>query len=189
MSDAWKLGFIVLATAVGVLAFLILGFLRRTQDALDRIESASGQVSVEPSAAFAEGSRAPRLEQVANAPIQGRLPSSREYLMAFLSPECEPCERILQELRDVGWLRELPVLIVALKDTMREYDHGLPEPIVVAVDHDSSMATAFGSSLTPAAILVDANSQIARVSIPANVGDLRLMAESSDARNGNAISW
>lgn len=183
MSTPWIVAFSALAAVVLLLVVVVVGVLRR---ALAVLEHAEAHAAAAATPAFQAPSRGQRVQSFELTDASGRVVSSEELLRSpavylFLSADCEPCRRLAPELVSGGVLADGVPLRVIVDRAHEDEPFPLPAFARVFRQDDGSASRAFGSSLAPHAIAVDADGFVVAAEVAQSSGDLRRVAEALQA--------
>jgi peroxiredoxin len=171
LTAPWVVAFIVLWIAVISTMLLALGLIKRVGPALEALESAMREGLV-------EGSKLPAFEAVR---ASGEVLSAEDMkgvpgVILFLSPGCQPCERIADELR--GTVPQLVAdlyLVVPDTEEGRRATSGLETRVLY--QRGNSVSKAFATNITPHAFAIDSSGVIVGQRVPGSVQDLERLAE------------
>jgi len=171
LTAPWVSAFIVLWIAVITTMLLALGLIKRVGPALEALESATRE-------GLGEGSKLPAFEVVRSS---GEVLSADDMkgvpaVILFLSPGCQPCERIANELRGtVPQLAAALHLVVPDTEEGRKATSGLEASALY--QRDNSVSKAFATNITPHAFAIDSSGVIVEQRVPRSVQDLAQLAE------------
>lgn len=101
-----------------------------------------------------------RRPDLAGSPVNLAAAGGQQTLLLFWSPGCHHCASLLPEMKQWEASARGPRLLVVSRGPVAlNLDAGLTSPVVL--DDDHSLASAFGVTGTPAAVLIDARGAIA----------------------------
>jgi AhpC/TSA family len=178
MTGTWIAAFVALWILLAAVAGVVLGVLRRTLVALDRVEARVRLASViHPGDGLEMGEQAPR--------VVGRTSAGRHVswefggspsLVLFLGAHCRPCHDLAHAMRTASGVRGDTKLRIVVDDSDdgRKLAEGLPGQILY--QSNSSVARAFKTVTTPHAFAISKNGSIVEVAIPHSLEELELLA-------------
>jgi hypothetical protein len=182
----WIAVVVVLWFLVALLAFLVLGLLRRIAPVLERAEGVIASSVVPPG--IGVGTKLPRFELRTS---NGEAVTASEFVgepfvLLFVSSGCAPCRGLIDDLSgvDTSVLAAELVIVIDQSDVC-EIDPLGPK-VVVAYQKDHSVSDAFGTSATPHAFAIDRAGRVAAVGFP-NTLD-QLVALTQQSRGGGDAS-
>lgn len=184
MTGPWIIAFCLLSVAVLTLAFIVIGLLNRFGPVLDKMQSIGADLaSISPDQGLQRGRRVPSFHVVDQA---GQSVSSAELwaegptLCLLLSPGCEPCADIAEQLRNTVWPYPAvrPIAIVPDTPEGRRIDCGV---LVANYYQGSAMpaSAALGSNLSPHAFLISAKGEVLDRGVGNSLHALSTMIEGS----------
>jgi hypothetical protein len=156
MSGPWIAAFVALWALVIVLAFLVLGTLRRMAPLLERTEArlAAATQRAEPSG-LQPGAIVPAFEaevfgggRFTDADLHGA-----RTILLFLGPSCQACERLVDDL-DTGRVPELRARLVVVAHDADEAAGFAAGGVTALVQDDRSLARVFESDRVPHAFVI-----------------------------------
>lgn len=175
MTAPWIATVAALSLVVVILAFAVLGALRRATVIFESFE-ASG---VEPSFG------APVLSVVEPFELfdrNGEVVTWLDFvagptLLLFMSPRCTACTELVRRLGGVGrYVEDVPLTIV-MNDTPEGRAVEFPAEMHVLYQRDSRATKAFDNRATPQAYVVDGTGLVLDRRVPSSLDDLRKMAQ------------
>jgi thiol-disulfide isomerase/thioredoxin len=175
MSELWIAALLSLWLIVALLAFLVLGLLRRIAPILERAEAALSPPTAPPG--LPVGSSTPPFELMT---ADGRsLPSAnllgRPFVLLFVSSGCAPCRLLAERVREVG-LDLLAELIVVADETEVGADVGDWPSATLAYQRDHEVSHAFATSATPHAFAINRSGTIVAAGFPNTLDRLQTLA-------------
>lgn len=185
MTPAWIAAFCALWVLVLLLAFLVLGTLRRVTAVLEQVRvseasslGAAPMTIVEPFELYDDEGLRLTSEELLTEP---------STILLFIKPDCGPCLSLLENLDIVGErIGEVPFHVVAPQSRRArtlELAHGRP----ILYDRDESASSAFSNRATPQAYAVGNNHMVLDRRVPASLEDLLNMAKFQREGGGEAV--
>ncbi|TDB95827.1 hypothetical protein [Actinomadura sp. 7K534] len=168
---------VVWTACIGILCLLNLlltyGLIRKVRAMQSRHSAERPEVS------FPVGAEVQEFSAVTTAnDVLDRASFTSPTLIAFLSPDCEPCQAILPEFVAQASTRERPAVAVVLgsPDRAGQWAESLEEVCPVVIETPgAAMSAAFGIKGTPAVLTVE-NGRIVGTGLPV------------DARSGTGLT-
>lgn len=179
MSTAWIAAFVALSIAVVLLAFVVIGTLRRVLHALELVEEhlRRGALNI---GGLAPGSAVPEFHAWSE---EGHQFTSQDLgdqtvVLLFLSSACPPCRSIAAQLRsrrdDVA-----AELVYVLGDPEERVELDVPQHARVVYQDAGAVSAAFQISGTPHAFVIT-DGYVTAGGAPNTVADLQDMMERSE---------
>lgn len=174
MSWPWIVAFLALwAVTIGV-ALMLMGLLRRVSGL---IEAAEQRIGAQPAlGGLPIGGVVPPFE------VQGEdgaivsssdLLFSRPTVLVMLSPDCAPCQTLVDELQSLDQqMGHLPIVAVLKGDRQSGFDPGGTLPFF----YDRTAFEAFDNTTTPFAYAVDAEATVVASGVASSIDSLRSLA-------------
>lgn len=191
MTGPWIVAMVALWVVVLLSLVLQLGQFRRVADMLERVEARlrMGGLDSPVSMGLPPGTPVPRVaghDATGSFFEFGGVAETRAIYL-FLSSECDPCQELISDLkRHLGWTRSDTALIAIAESA----GLGLESlaGVRAVLDEEQAIASAFGTSATPHAFLVDEAGTIVEKSIPNSVEHLEALAivQSSTLKHGGS---
>lgn len=175
MSGPWIVAVVALWVLLALVAFIVLGLVRRTTSILERLESQIRQpgmlVGGPPT-----GSSLPAFEAMdaTGSAVRSSDLAGEPSIWLLMTSECEPCQRLASELRGRDGHLTGGRLVIATDDSPVAL--GVPPGIMVLQPLDDSISTVFGTAFTPYAFSTDARGIVRETMIPQTVEELELLA-------------
>lgn len=153
MTGPWIAAFCLLSIAVLALGVVVIGLLNRFGPVLDRMQTIAADLgSMSPDQGLQRGRRVPSFQvtdQAGQPASSAALWAEGPTLCLLLSPGCDPCAGIAEQLRSTVWPypRVRPIAIVPDTPEGRKIDCGV---MVTTYYQGSGMpaSAAFGSNLS-----------------------------------------
>jgi hypothetical protein len=186
VTPAWITAICALWAIVVLLAFLVLGTLRRVTAVLEQV-----RVPVAPELGAAATTVVDPFELYDD---QGLAITSDELLvepatiLLFVKPECTPCSTLIEELEAVGERMEaIPFYIVAPESAQGRI---LEPPLGprTLYERDESVTSVFSNAASPQAYAVGSGRLVLDRRIPASLDDLVEMATFQRKGGGDALA-
>lgn len=194
MTTPWIIAFVALWALVMVLGVLVLGTLRRLAPVLERADlSRSDAAELVSPGGLPIGATVPEFSvfRADRAPFTEKSLEGSKTIVLFLSSSCQPCERLVADLRD-GDVPDLGVALVVVTD---DPDHAdaldRAADVTVLAQDDRSLAHVFESKATPHAFVVDEARRVVATGTPNDWGGLRQLlarAERGGDRDPNVAA-
>ena len=178
MTPSWIAAFSALWAVVMLLAFLVLGTLRRVTAALEQVRTApelgaAPTTTVEPFELYDDQGSAITSDELLVEPAT---------ILLFVKPGCTPCLTLIEELEGVGpRVEEIPFYVVAPESSQVE-ELEPPPGLRMLYERDESVTRVFSNGATPQAYAVGSSRLVLDRRVPASLGHLVEMA--SFQRNG-----
>lgn len=177
MSVAWELSIVALWLLVLMLAFLVLGTLRRAGAVIESAEfvqeSRTASLGVSPMTVI-EPFEVYDREGVSLSSSQ--LLTAPSTILLFVQPGCAPCESLLSQLSSANsYIGNIPLLLLA-PEASEAWVVGLPKDLELLFDKDSSATLAFSNRATPQAYAVGKDRFVLDRRLTTSLDDLRAMA-------------
>jgi hypothetical protein len=189
MTTPWIIAFALLWSTVGLMAFTLLGLLRRAVAVLEATDLELEAQGWRPSFGGApHGTVIPEFFVADRAGAQvawtDLLGDSRVWV--FLESHCPPCRQLVSELeRSPRFADEVPLAVI-MDDSDAGRSYPFPPGTLVFYQADRLASIAFQSSASPHGFAVDAQGRVVDTAIPNTVNDLRRLArafEGGDEKN------
>jgi hypothetical protein len=174
MTTPWIVAFACLWLLVLLLAFCVIGLMRRVGAVLERAEHlvAEGLEGAAPLTVIPPFDLADEMHEV----ISSTTLIDSTTIVLFLESGCKPCTAIAAELATSGWSERLPLLVVAGEEGLGP-EFNLPGEVPVYRQREREVAKLFKSVATPHAFLIDGAGVVLDRVIPGTIADLERMAE------------
>jgi hypothetical protein len=178
MIVALWIALLVLASMTVVLALVVSGMLQ----AMNELRAVETRIAAFRPKGLPIGAAAPPLTGTTpdGAPFDGALLAGKEHLVAFVSPDCAPCEPLLRDLSDRSVAGDLPTTVLV---TGHPGEHangtweGLLErsDVVVLTERDQATADRFQTHTTPHVFVVDRDGIIRAQGVANSVAAVRAL--------------
>jgi hypothetical protein len=180
VTPAWIAAVCALWALVLLLAFLVLGTLRRVTAVLEQVRvpetpalGAAPTTVVEPFELYDDLGLRVGSDELLVEPAT---------ILLFIEPGCTPCLRLTEQLEGVGeYLVGVPIYVVAPK-LPPTGEMEFPRGVRILYDRGGRVTGAFSNRATPQAYAVGSNRLVLDRRVPASLDDLTEMA--SFQRNG-----
>lgn len=188
MSGFWVVAFVTLWALVLLLAFLVLGTLRRLTPIIERAETnlAAAVIGASPGG-LEPGTVVPpfSVQQVdGRAFTEADLNGSRSIVL-FLSRNCQSCERFIRDLKKER-VPELGARLVAVTDEPEQArELAVSAEVSVVVQENRSLARIFETNATPHAFVLDEARRVLTSGTPNDWGGLRQLLARSEGGGGS----
>jgi thioredoxin family protein len=112
--------------------------------------------------------------------------AGRAHVVAFVSPECEPCRPLIEDLADAGAVRDLPPAVMVTRgssagDAVFAVLAGRDDVTVVVQEHDE-VADRYQTHATPHVFVVDEEGIIVAQGVANDARAVRALASHQVAR-------
>jgi hypothetical protein len=178
MSAPWVGAFVALWILVLLIAFLLLGFLRRMTELLAAVQTRlNDPLFFEGLQGLMPGTVLPHFEA---RDERGVLVNSDALelpgILLLVDPGCEPCERLVAEIADSTHAFPGIQLYLITADSQPGREINLGAGTVTLYQRDGGVSRALRSSLTPQAFGVDRRRVVVGRQIPQSIVDLGQLA-------------
>jgi hypothetical protein len=181
VSTPWIAAYAVLWLTVLVLAFTMIGIVRRVGGVLEGMEQrlsvkaefgAPVNSTISPFQVVDAAGRAVAFEELVTRPT----------LLLVMSNHCSACTALAAQLEGVGRsVNGLPFVVVTNADAEVPY----PETLPVLYDPNGAATTALDNRATPQAYVLDPSGLVLDRKVPGSLGDLEGMALEQRGRAAN----
>ena len=181
MSTPWIAAYAVLWLTVLVLAFTMIGIVRRVGGVLEGMEQrlsvkaefgAAVNSTISPFQVVDAAGRAVAFEELVTRPT----------LLLVMSNHCSACTALAAQLEGVGRsVNGLPFVVVTNADAEVPY----PETLPVLYDPNGAATTALDNRATPQAYVLDPSGLVLDRKVPGSLSDLEGMAREQRGRAAN----
>lgn len=187
MTTPWVVAFVLLWFVVVLAIVVLLGFLRRVSEVLERSAAA---VSVDDLAIGAPLLSVIRPFEVSDAdgvryPFPGFVQG--HALILFIGTDCPACDMLLEQMADVGAsVDDMPLFVIGEGAGEHEWRTGAPPGLHVLYQRDGEATEAFDNRATPQAYVVDEHGVVLERRVPGSLAHLRDMAMHQRAKGGES---
>lgn len=186
MSTPWIAAFVLLALVVALVAFLVVGMLRRIALVLEQAESRLRQLPSD----FGPGGLAVGApiadfvaETEAGIPFTASDLRGGPALVVFLSSGCAPCLTLARDLERADAERLGARLFAVLHDPSERLELGLSSAVRVLYQRDGAISQAFETSATPHTFVLDSAGRVVATGTPNSFEGLKRLV--TDAQGGD----
>ena len=185
MSNPWIAAYAVLWLAVLVVAFTMIGIVRRISGVLEGLEQ---RLAAPPDLGAAVDSTVSPFEVV---DADGRSVGFEELvqeptIVLVAADHCPACTTLLSELDDVGdSIGGVPFVIVTNADDPETH---YPPGVRVLYEPDLTATKALGNRANPQAYVLDPTGRVLDRKVPGSLGDFEAMAREQRRRAENGAS-
>lgn len=177
MTTPWIVAFVALWVLTLLLAVVVTGLLRRVTAVLERAEARVAGTAAPPDRGGLEpGSHVPPfvVRDDAGAPVPSEDLLASGGVVLFMDADCDPCQRLAEELAQVGDTLDGLPLVVVLREPAA--DLTLPPGVPTLYQPNREASTAFRNIASPQAFAVDAAGVVRERAIASRLEDLRRLA-------------
>ncbi len=164
MSDTWLATYVLLWIVVAVQSLLLVGALRQLGLLEMRFGAEPGPLITKDG--LPRGTPAPLFEaqRAFGGVVSLSQYAGRRLLLAFLSPTCTSCKRLIPHLNEVRreYARDVEVLAICrgMPEVCEQFARLHQMSFPVAIDVDDTIAHSYGINLTPFAYLLDQQGRV-----------------------------
>lgn len=185
MTPAWIAAFCALWVLVLLLAFLVLGTLRRVTAAFEGVSGA--EVSAFGAAPTTLVESFELYDDAGLRITSEELLAEPSTILLFIKPDCGPCLSLLEHLDGIDErIGEVPFHVVA-PESPRARTLALSRERPFLYERDGSASRAFSNRATPQAYAVGNNHMVLDRRVPASLEDLLVMAKFQREGGGEAM--
>ncbi len=187
MTTAWIIAVCILWVLVLLIAYVVLGALRRVTAALEQVEERLGQEGpqfgaapttiVAPFELYDEGGNVVTSDQLLAEP---------STIILFVEPNCKPCLRLLDQLDGVGDRLETIPFRIVVSESREARRLTLPPGLQLLYQTGGAVTAVFSNRVTPQAYAVGRDRFVLDRRLPTSENDLREMARVQRDGGGEA---
>lgn len=189
MTAPWIVAFVALASLVILVAFVVLGLLRRIAPLIEQsqelISAASRRLTI---GGLPPGATVPRFEadEIGGGVFTDEELRNEPSVVLFLDDGCAACERLVADLESGSALDVHARLVVVTNTREAAGRFASSDRVTVIVDDERSVARAFESVVSPQAFVVNEHGRALASGTPNTWDEMRHLVD--EARGGGRRS-